>query len=316
MSGTAVTPTPTPTAPQAPAAAHGPSSYARRRLNVTIQIGQGKNGEDGFDTYALPSYLRIRAGITKSGGLTQGHMQLSVFGLSLDLMNKVSSLGLSVVRRRLNKVSLSAGDDLGGMVTVFDGMIEEAWHDFSGSPDTALTLRAFAELQQALKPVPPTSYAKPSDAATVMQDLAGKAGLNFENGGVQVQLPPMYFHGTLREQMLACAEAGGFNWIVDLATLAIWPKDGHRGGLVPLIAPETGMIGYPVLGGNNDVRCLTRFNGQIAVGSLVKVQSVIKPACGEWKVNLLNHDLESETPGGLWQTTFEAGPPGIVRVVR
>ncbi len=288
--------------------------YARRRLNVTIQIGQGKNGEGGFDTYALPSYLRIRANITKSGGLTQGHMQLSVFGLSLDLMNKVSSLGLSPVRTRLNKVSLSAGDDLGGMVTVFDGMILEAWHDFQGSPDTALTITAFAELQQALKPVAPTSYAKPSDAATVMQDLAGKAGLNFENSGVQVQLPPMYFHGTLREQMLACAEAGGFEWTVDLGTLAIWPRSGRRRGLVPLIAPETGMIGYPSLGGQNNVRCLTRFNGQLAFGTEVKVQSVIKPANGQWVIKLLNHDLESETPGGLWQTTFEAAPMGVVRV--
>lgn len=289
-------------------------TYARRRLNATIQIGQGKNGEDGFDTYALPSYLRIRASVTKSGGLTQGHMQLSVFGLSLDLMNKVSSLGLSPVRTRLNRVSLDAGDDANGMATIYTGHIQEAQHDFYGSPETALTLTALAELQQALKPVPPTSYSHPASAAQIMQDFAGRAGLGFENGGVTVQLPPMYFHGTLREQMLACAEAGGFNWIVDLNTLAIWPKDGHRRGLVPLIAPETGMIGYPSLGGNNDVRCLTLFNPQIAVGSLVQVKSVIRPACGQWRVNLMNHDLESETPGGIWQTTFEAGPPGIVRV--
>ena len=74
------------------------------------------------------------------------------------------------------------------------------------------------------------------------------------------------------------------------------------------------MIGYPGIGGQNNIRCVTRYNPDLAYGTVVQVQSIIKPACGQWKINLLSHDLESETPGGLWQTTFEAGAPGATRV--
>ena len=100
-------------------------TFARRKLRVTVGIGKGKNGEEGQDNYTLPDGLRIRAHVDKVGGYTMGRAELQISGLTLDLMNKLSSLGLSIVRLRTNSVRIEASDDHGGMATVFQGTIDE-----------------------------------------------------------------------------------------------------------------------------------------------------------------------------------------------
>ena len=72
------------------------------------------------------------------------------------------------------------------------------------------------------------------------------------------------------------------------------------------------MVGYPSVGVKNSIRLRTLFNPAIAFLSQIKVESVIGPANGTWTVNMLSHELESETPGGAWFTDLEALPPGLV----
>ena len=288
-------------------------SFARRKLRVTIGIGRGTNGEGGQDFYTLPDGLRIRAHVEKVGGLALGAAQVQIFGLTLDLMNKLSSMGLSVSRVRTNSLRIEAGDDQGGMVTVFQGTVDEGAQDFSNVPDTSLTLSAFTGLRESLLPIPPTSHRGAADAVTIMADLAGKMGLGFENAGVQgAVLNNPYFSGSAREQALKCAQAGGFEHTFELGLLLIWPKGGKRDGLVALVSKDTGLVGYPSVGVKNDIRLRTLFNPTIAFLTPIKVESVIGPANGYWTVNLLSHDLESETPGGAWFTDIGAIPPGFV----
>ena len=288
-------------------------SFARRRLRVTIGIGKGKNGEEGQDNYTLPDGLRIRAYVEKVGGLALGRAEVQIFGLTLDLMNKVSSLGLSITRYRTNSLRIEASDDHAGMATVFQGTIDEGSHDFDSAPDIALRLSAFTGLREAFLPIPPTSIKGAADAVTIMADLASKMGLGFENAGVQgVVLSNPYFSGTAREQVLKCAQAGGFEHTFELGLLLIWPKGGQRDGQVALVNKDTGLVGYPSVGVKNSIRLRTLFNPTIAFLTPIKVESVIGPANGFWTVNVLSHDLESETPGGSWFTNLEALPPGLV----
>ena len=117
----------------------------------------------------------------------------------------------------------------------------------------------------------------------------------------------------------------------DQKTLAIWPADGARGGAVPVISPvsgknhteasradglkpsfpgdsvgnkrliftTSGLVGYPIrtpLG----VNFTTLFNPSITYGAKVELHTSVKSASGMWKVTLLDHNLESQTPGGSW----------------
>ncbi len=287
----------------------GGSSFVRRKLRVTIGIGRGKNGEEGQDLYTLPDGLRIRAHVEKVGGYSLSYAAVQIFGLTLDLMNKLSSLGLSHQRHRNNSLRIEAGDDVRGMTTVFQGTIDEGAQDFSNPPDTALNLSAYAGLREQLLPIPPTSSPGAVDAVTIMADLAGKMGLGFENAGVQgVQLNNPYFPGTAREQVILCAEAGGFEQIIELGLLLIWPKGGSRDGLLTVVNKDTGLVGYPSVGIKNSIVLRTLFNPAIAFLSPIKVESVIGPANGTWYVQTLSHDLESETPGGGWFSDISGLP--------
>jgi hypothetical protein len=128
-------------------------------------------------------------------------------------------------------------------------------------------------------------------------------GYHFENNGVSVIWPHAYFPGTAREQVDACARDANIFAAIDEAgaTLAIWPKDGARGGTIPLVSADTGMMGYPgyMSGGLN---IYTIYNNAIRFGGQIEVRSMLQPACGFWIVNRLSHNLETRTPHGAWFT--------------
>lgn len=287
-------------------------TFARKRIDVTITLGQGEFGETGADTVTLTG-LRVQAAISVPGGDAMGVCQLRVFGLPLDMMNQLTTVGpINSAIRAQNSVLVAAGEDTGDgspLQTVYAGTIGEAFGDFGGAPDVPLNVMGFAGLIQAVKPVGALSFQGSADVATIMSGLASTMGLAFENNNVQVQLSNPYFPGTALSQVRACARAANIYYAIDRNTLAIWPKDGVRAGDVPIISVATGMVGYPKFS-SNGLGLQTLFNPAIQQGGVVQVQSTLQPACGLWNVFQLSHNLESETPDGAWFTNLSAYPNG------
>lgn len=283
--------------------------YIERRIETTITLGEGNFGETGKNTVTLRG-LRVSANIVQAGDLSMGSLQLRIYGMTLSKMNQLSTLGLRITEVRKNSVLIRAGDDKSGLASVFEGTIHEAWADFQGAPRVVFNLQAAAGLAAAIKPVAPRSYRGAADVVTIMKDLAGMLDYTLENGGVTGVLDNPYFPGTVRDQIAACAEHAHIDFILEdeTQTLAIWPKNGSRGGLIPLISPMTGMVGYPTFT-SQGISFTTRYNNGLKFGSLLKLESSIKPACGMWKIQTLAHNLESETPNGAWFTSVEANRP-------
>jgi hypothetical protein len=286
------------------------SSFAKRLIEVTISIGEGSFGESGFNTVTL-SGLRVVASVTKFGGAAMGQAHLRIYGMPLSMMNQLSTLGMLVVATRRNNVAISAGSQGSGMSLVFQGTVVDAWADFSGAPDVSFQIAVAAGLFEAVKPVPASSYKGTADVATIMASLAEQMGFAFENNGVNVKLSNPYFPGSARQQVVRCATAANINFSTDDNKLAIWPKGQSRGGLIPLISPQTGMVGYPTFNANGLI-VTTLFNPGITHGGQIKVQSSLTPANGTWIVNNLSHDLASEMPDGPWFTRMEVVPVGFL----
>lgn len=278
-------------------------SLSRRYLTVKFQLGTGSFGDGQSDTIEI-SGLRASASIMKQGGVSMSKLDLRVFGMSLDVMNKLTILGKPLVDGRNNRVTVSAGDDESGMAVVFIGIIAEAWIDTRAAPAVSFVVSAFTGLIEALKPVPPTSFQGTVDAALVVSGIAQQAGYGFENSGVSVQVSNPYLAGTALSQLQTIARAGNFNCIIDSDIVAIWPANGTRNGLVPLLSPDTGLIGYPMRT-ENGIVLSTLFNPSIVFGGQVQVKSSITPANGAWTVFSVTHELESETVNGKWFTALE-----------
>lgn len=284
------------------------TTFNKRRIDLRFTLGRGDFGGAGLDTVNLTGY-RVSATIDKAGGASMSQLQLRVWGVPLDVMNKLTILGTGIAQnaRQNNTVTVSAGDDESGVAVVFVGNMIECWVDTKQAPQVALVVVASTGYVDNLKPVPPTSYKGTVDAAVVMAGIAAQMSppLPLENSGVQVQLSNPYYPGTLRQQALDCAREGQFNLFFDDTVVAIWPKGKARGGLIPDVGPDTGMVGYPVhtQGG---IQFTTLYNPSIVFGGRVRIRSELTPAIGDtWVPAIVTHELESEMPGGKWFTTAQ-----------
>lgn len=284
-------------------------SFTRKRIDVTISLGTGTFGESGADTVTL-SGLRVQAMIHATYGDAMPVAHVRVFGLPLDMLNQLTSVGLINAGVRFkNTLLVAAGDDETGMSTVYNGTIKDSWGNMDGMPESCLEVTGVAGLAASLKPVGALSVKGQADVATIMQGLSEQMGFAFENNGVQVQLANPYFPGTALAQAKACARAADIWMTIDCGTLAIWPKDSARmaSGDVPLISVATGMRGYPRFT-SNGIEVSTLFNPDIKPGGKVQVESTLTMACGKWLVTDGTHVLESETPGGAWFTRVLGAP--------
>jgi hypothetical protein len=311
--------------PPAPPTPRGPPRLSHKRIDVTFIKGPNAPGGgvfavSGTNTLKL-SGLRASALVTKAGGVSQGGLQLRLWGMTLSNMNELTTLGMTITVDRLvlnNQVILEAGDDDAGMSVVHHGTVYNAWTDFTGMPEVAFHVTSNAGLYEAARAVPPTGYAGMVDVSTVLAGIASLAGWGFQNNGVDVKIENTYHPGTAWDQMQQIVEHANINALRDDGappTLIIWPKGGTRFGEVPLVSPDTGMIGYPAYTANGII-VTTRYNPAIGYGQRVKVQSDLPQACGIWVVMTLTHTLDAETPNGTWQTRFEAVPLGLGIQVR
>lgn len=293
-------------------------TFQKRHIDLKFQLGEGDFGESGQNTISV-SGTRVSAVMTKAGGMSMTQLDLRVYGLTLDVMNKLTILGnplIPAVRR--NIVTVSAGDDDSGMSTAFQGIIQEAWADFQGVPEASLVAKAYTGLIDQMKPATPTSFKGSVDAATVLKSICSQMTppLSLENNGVSVQISNPYLSGTLRDQAMSIARAGDFNILIEHDVMAIWPKNGTRGGGVPVISADSDMVGYP-LRTQNGVQITTLYNPNILFGGKVQVKSIEKPASGFWTPISVIHELESEIPDGKWFTRFDCSlfgkPIGIAQ---
>lgn len=281
-------------------------SFTKKRIDVTIKLGKGQFGEDGVnDTVTLTGHRTI-VNISAPGGGSMGALQMRMYGLTPDLMNKLTTIGPINATVVKNSVYVSAGDET-GMSQIYAGTISEAWGDFQPPPDVSFNIVALCGLIEAVKPIPPVSYKVPTDAATIMASIAKTMGVAFENNGVTAQIHDPYYPGTAWQQAQTCSMAGDFRMVLDRGTLAIWPKSGARGGGIPLISPATGLVGYPAFSSKNLTITCT-FNPNIIPGGQIDVQSSITMARGRMNVVGVSHAIESERPGGAWFTRIECFP--------
>jgi hypothetical protein len=280
-------------------------TFVKRRIDVTISLGEGTFGDDKGSDVTL-SGLRAKASIVTVSGDVQGQLQLSLYGLPLSMINQLTRIGPIMNQVRNNSILVAAGDEGGAMSTVYQGTIWQAYGQFQSAPDVSFTVVALAGLIEAVKPVGATSYRGNTDVATIMQTLATSAGLAFQNNGVSIQLSSPYFAGTALNQIKSCARAANIYYAIERGSLGIWPKAGRRSGDAIKISPATGLLGYPTFWGNG-LELTTLFNPDVAVGMAVEVDSSLSVANGTWNVFNVTHALESETPGGAWFTTIQCG---------
>ena len=282
--------------------------FKKRALGVrfTLDAAAGAFTESGLNTVDVKG-LRMRATLVNNMSVTMDTLELEIWGLPLEIMNKLTILQNGYTQGIANQVALTAGDG-DNMSLIFRGQIFTAWADFSGQPEAVFILQAFASLSSAYKSVPPLSFKGNIDAATVASSIAQAMDppLTLHNSGVSVQLQDVALPGDAMQQLRRLARMADFEWSTDEpGVLAIWPRGKPRDTLGVEVNKDTGLVGFPSYN-DKGVAFSTLFNPSIRVNGPLNLTSASSPANGTWYPFSVTHDLESEMPDGRWFTHIEA----------
>lgn len=281
-------------------------TFARKYIDISFELASGQFGGGGNN--ATVKGLRVLAMIHTPGGAAMGQLECAIYGLPLSAMNQLTTLGTQFTLYNQNKIKLKAYEEGQQPAMVFSGTITTAFADIR-QPEGCLRVSALAGLFEAVKPTEPVSQKGSTDVSQTMKQIAGKAGLQFEDNGVNVKVMNPYLFGSPRQQALILAKAAGIEWVIENDTLAIWKPDQARQGGGATISPQTGMVGYPRYT-QAGLEVTTLFNPSIKYGTSVTVQSELTPACGSWTVLDQIYNLETEVPGGKWFCTLTLGRGG------
>jgi hypothetical protein len=283
-------------------------SFVRRVIKITITLGTGNFGTTGANQLTIQG-LRVLADIKATGGPAFTQASIRVFGMKQADMNQLTVLSFGVKAIVRNTIKVEADG-----ATVFEGDILNAWADYQSAPDVPMLIDAQSAFFAQVAPTAPASVNGSADVAVMLQSIAIKMGLTFENNGVTARLGNPYLPGTLVDQAKAIAKAASVDLYIDRGIMAICPKGGPRkAGEVPLISPATGLLGYPTFD-RMGVTFGCIFNPAIQFGGRVQVDTQVVQARGTWKVTGLTHTLESEKQGGQWTSQVKCTETGLVAV--
>lgn len=285
--------------PEAPASTSSPSNGTPSNTG-TLSSGPA-NGKPN-----TLGGLRITSQIVQSGGDSMGQLECAIYGMTLSEMNQLATVGTQSAFVETNSVTLEAGDDETGMTIVFQGTISAAFFDGQAMPDVCFRIMAHAGLIPKVQSQRPISVDGSADAKTLLQTATQQMGLTLQTAAIDgIKLMNPYFGGSGLDQIKQICRAAGLVWSLGInKTISVTkpnqplPSSGEY-----LIAPETGMVGYPAFNqGQVIVKQLWRPGLQYQ-GS-VTIKSQITPANGTWTVTRIDYELDANVPGGRWFQTI------------
>lgn len=338
-----------------------PQSFSRKQLAITFRV---VNEDGSKDTLTLEAGYRIRATISHAGMSIGSDLALTIEGMSVEHMNRLSFVGNyanddnpSVTNQSNSTVELRAGTYGDALTLVFIGNIFESFASFNGGSSTfhvkAATITALAD-----SITDPITYRGSVPVPSILSDICTSAGYIFVDHGGWESCPTLTNHyecGTALDKVARVIRAarGTFNPIQfqdhstkegQSAAGAVHAWGSRYGGVtedvknnsIPIISPETGMIGYPDYSTCGiTVNCL--FRPDVSFYEPIAVRSSHLPAGwqtdnitgknrqgqrisgdtpvwdGVWLPTFISHDLSSEVPNGPWMTHMECQRTNIGR---
>jgi hypothetical protein len=283
-------------------------TFIERKIDITFELANEQFGAGG--NIVTVSGLRCTAMVDNINGISNGALQLRVYGMLQEDMAKCVTLGRKYMLARRNLVTVVAGDDRSGMTQIFKGTIYKGAIDYSGMPEVALSISASSSYYEQIAPTAPNSYEGDTDVATVIAAIAKSIGFTFRNNGVTAQLANPYLPGTAIAQIKDIAQAAGIACAIENGEVDIWPNGGFRDDQTVLLSKETGLVGYPEYSEVGiDVRSL--FSPTMKTGRKVTVKTDLPQGSGDWYCQVVRHDLSAQMPNGPWFTTAQLTGEGM-----
>ena len=287
------------------------TSFTQKIIQAKFTLATGTF--NGVNNTKTTNALKVSCRVEKHSHPSKNMCKLQVYGMTDSDIQALNTLSFKPMGVTKNIIEVKAGD-ANGMNTCFSGEITEAWAVYQSPPNLYLHVEALSGYYPAIAPIVPKSYPGGVPVSTIMRRLAADMSYSFEDGGVQTLLRNPYLSGTAFQQAAAVADAAGCLWGIDDDVLWITPAGTGRlgttlAGQAPEVSVATGMKEYPTFD-KTGIRVTTLYNPAIKLGGYIVVKSKIQHACGTWLVHSLEHELETITNNGKWESRIKAAPAG------
>ncbi|MNC50049.1 hypothetical protein D3C75_992670 [compost metagenome] len=100
--------------------------------------------------------------------------------------------------------------------------------------------------------------------------------------------------------------------LIDDNRLRIAPSGGFVGSSEPVaIGENSGLIGYPTFG-SDGIKLKGYYQPALELCGLIRVESIVPGASGDWIITKLTHQIEANIPGAdnAWISEIEASYDG------
>lgn len=286
--------------------------YFQRRAQIIVTVTRpDATGAQTPQTYTFEQH-RMRI-VVRQGGKQFGNAVMKVFGVPLATMNQIARLWLEALTpQNTDTVAINVWDGV-GFVPFFSGIITWSAVNASTQPQVALDIEANAAMEGMNTTASPYANAGPVSLQDALYGIANAAGLSvdYSKSAPQYQMTQVRAVGTPVEQISALlAQYPALTWNINLQRLIV------RAALAPIdddpvrIAPDTGMIGYPVYS-TSGLQISTLFDARIRPGLALDVESEFDFITRtKWVSSVLAHTLDVNVPGGQWMTQIAANSYG------
>ena len=304
-------------------------SFIGRALQFVFQKGDGTSFAGGGNTLTVPFGNQAQVWLEHAWLPGLGHLQAHVWGVGLDVMNELSTLGIRVTLQPRNFVTVNAMDEDGSNPSqVFQGAIWMCSPDMNAQPETVLMVDAYAGIDLATLPPIAQSYPGEADLIQMLTAICNASGWMLETNGVMgVQCANSYNWGDALSAIRALRQSVlhlGVDIVPDVTnkTVAVYYIQKGRSSAtgVPLVSAGTppGALGATVPSGSPgmllgyptytqfgiDFRCI--YTPTLKRGGQVQVQSSLQSATGLWTIYGLGHNLDAQIPDGKWESVVQA----------
>lgn len=305
-------------------------SFSRKQIAVTFNIAL----PDGTtNSLTLESDYRIKAIVSHAGMSVGSELELEIWGMSLNDMNRLSYVANypnvenpRTVNQSNSTVIVRVGDYGKPLTTLFMGLLTEGYADLNGG-EPVFRAHAMTSLLLAAVVPDPISYRGPRSVVSILSDICAAAGYQLiDHGGWDrhATLTNTYLEGTTLQMIEKVIKACGGTYnskplsarndkdgTASLVLVEVWGPT--YGGVtksadkdtVPLISVDTGLIGYPTYNrAGVSFTCLLR--PDIAYYQPIKLDGPYVPAGWVTGNNGLNQQGQKVSTGpwtGIWLPT-------------
>lgn len=272
--------------------------YNQRSLRFEFVNETSSFDEKGNNTISI-SEVRSAVSFQSAGNLFGTQVNVSLFGLSMELLASLSSKAMGLFGSDTERVSMKI---FVGDTAIFVGYMTSSIANMNTVPNSSLMITATANADLQNKPASPFSFNGATPVTSVITAICKAAGYSpYITGLDGIVATNPHYEGSIFNQLEKLCDDFEIAMSVASPTITFWPQNEKKDDVMPLISPEYGLIGYPIFS-NGGVMFQTQFSTLLTTGRNVRLITSLPHASGTYKLTSVSHELSSWMPDGPWHS--------------